>query len=577
MLSLTGTAIADGVTIGTVHRLIQDELTVQQMTLTSEKALQLETKRLHQARQSAAEQLRQQQQRTSNPAADEVLGMHLQMLLDPELLDNTIATISSGKCNAEWALIQVQTKLLDQLNISEDDYLRARTDDIEHVIRLLHQQLQSDNTNLADHLPTKLHDIIVVAADPSPAELVLIKQRGASGLVTEQGSAYSHTAILARGLNLPTVLAVPQALSILREHEMLILDGHHGALFAEPDEAMQRHYQQKTIAYQQHLSKQKTLGQVACQTQDGTAIQLLANIEHAGDIKNALDAGATGIGLLRSELLFLQEQPGLVDDEQLQYECYTRLAKLMHQDGKALPLTVRTLDVGSDKPLPQSSEKIDWYLNAEPNPALGLRGIRFSLRYPQWFKIQLRALLRASQHGHIRILLPMISMREEILSVRRLIHKCSMDLKAEQYSELQADAIELGAMIETPAAALAIRELLPLVDFIAIGSNDLVQYTLAIDRKNDNISRWYAPQHPAIVSLLTSIISAAHQHKKPVSVCGELASAPDYIPLLLGMGLREFSVHPGCLLNVKQQLHTLDQAVCRDRITELLADSASQP
>ncbi len=570
MLSLTGTAVADGVTIGTVHRLIQDELSVPQMTLTSDNALDLEVERLQLARQGAVEQLREQQQRIANPTADEVLDMHRQMLLDPEFLEFTVSTIRTDKCNAEWALVQVQTRLLEQLNVAEDEYLRARTDDIEHVIRLLHRQLQHDDSNLEDRLPTRLQDIIVVAADPSPAELVMIKQRGASGLVTEQGSAYSHTAILARGLGLPTVLAVPNALSLLKEDELLILDGHHGALFAQPDETMQRHYQQKTAAYLQHLEKQQQLHQQACQTLDGTPIRLLANIEYVGDVEKALQAGAAGVGLLRSELLFLQEKPGFMDDEQMQYECYTRLATALHHNAHPLPLTVRTLDVGSDKPLPQPAGNIDWYLDAEPNPALGLRGIRFSLRYPRWLKIQLRALLRASRHGHIRILLPMISMRDEIINVRRLIYECTTELNAEYASEVKPDTVELGIMIETPAAALIMQDLLPLVDFIAVGSNDLVQYTLAIDRKNDNISRWYAPQHPAVVSLLYNIIATANQLEAPVSVCGELASDPEYIPLLLGMGLREFSVHPGHLLNIKQQLQSLDSGECRERINALL-------
>ncbi len=570
MLSLTGTAIADGVTIGKVHRLIQDELSVPHMTLTSETAQKQEIQRLENARQAAAQQLDQHRQRSDNPAAHEVLAMHRQMLLDPDLLASTSAVIQRENCNAEWALVQVQTHLLEQLNAAEDDYLRARSDDIEHVIRLLHEQLQSSATNLEDRLPTRLQDIIVVVADPSPAELVLIKQRGASGMVTERGSAYSHTAILARGLNLPTVLAVPEALAMLQEDELLILDGHHGALFAEPDEAMQRHYQQKTAAYQSHLENQQALAKTTCITRDGVKIRLLANIEQAADIELALEAGADGIGLLRTELLFLQHHAGLMDDEQQQYECYASMARALRRQDKALPLTVRTLDVGSDKPLPQTEADIEWPFKDEPNPALGLRGIRFSLRYPQWLKIQLRALLRASRHGRIRILLPMISMREELANVRRLLHECSMELQLETETDLSINDLELGAMIETPAAALAIHDLLPLVDFIAIGSNDLVQYTLAIDRKNDNIARWYQPRHPAVVNLLSSVISTAQQQNISVSVCGELASDPDYVPLLLGMGLREFSVHPGRLLNIKQKLCSLNAVTCTDEVKALL-------
>lgn len=570
MLSLTGTAIADGVTIGTVHRLIPDELTVQQMTLTSERALEKEVNRLKQARDNAAEQLLQQRQHTDNQAAREVLGIHRQMLLDEDLLNDTVTTIRNENCNAEWALVKVRTSLVEQLNTSEDDYLRARIDDIEHVVRLLHLQLQNSNTDLADHLPTVLENVIVVAADPSPAELVLIKQRGASGLVTERGSAYSHTAILARGMNLPAVLAVPEALAMLNENELLVLDGHHGALFAEPDEAMQAHYQHKAAAYHEHLQKQQALRQTACQTQDGVDIRLLANIEQTEDITAILDAGAAGVGLLRTELLFLQQAPGVIDNEQQQYECYTEIAKALQRNNKSLPLTIRTLDIGSDKPLPRGAGDIKWQFPQEANPALGLRGIRFSLRYPHWFKIQLRALLRASRHGQIRILLPMISMREELLNARRLLHECVMELQSEKQSDLTPNSVELGAMIETPAAALALRDILPLVDFIAIGSNDLVQYTLAIDRKNDNIARWYEPRHPAIVSLLTSIITTARQQKISVSVCGELASDPDYVPLLLGMGLREFSVHPGRILSVKQKLCSLDAASSTDEVKALL-------
>lgn len=570
MLSLTGTAIADGVTIGHVHRLIPDELTVPQMTLTSDEALEREVERLREAREIAAQELRDQRRDADNSAAREVLAMHRQMLLDPTLLDDTIDVIRRENCNAEWALVQVQTGLVEQLNNAEDDYLRARTDDIEHVIRLLHLQLQSSDTDLADRLPTTLENIIVVAADPSPAQMVLIKQRGASGLVTERGSAYSHTAILARGMNLPTVLAVPEALTMLREHELLVLDGHHGALFAEPDEAMQQHYRQKTSAYQDHLKKQEALRETDCRTRDGIAIRLMANIEQSADIQTTLDSGADGVGLLRTELLFLQQPAGLIDNEQQQYECYAQMADALRRHDKPLPLTVRTLDVGSDKPLPQSTENTEWQLQSEPNPALGLRGIRFSLRYPASLKIQLRALLRASRHGQIRILLPMISMREELLSVRRLLQECLLELQAEKRSGLSPGAVKIGAMIETPAAALALQDLLSLVDFIAIGSNDLVQYTLAIDRKNDNINRWYAPRHPAVVSLLASIITTARQSKMPVSVCGELASDPEYVPLLLGMGLREFSVHPGRLLNIKQTICSLDAAECTEQVKALL-------
>ncbi len=466
------------------------------------------------------------------------LNLH-QMILD----DSSMSTvprelIRSRHCNAEWALVQQMDMLVGQFEEIEDQYLRERKNDVMQVVERVLMALIGH----PGHAPAMRSDekeLVVVAHDLSPADMILFKQHQFAGFVTDLGGVTSHTAILARSLNIPAIVGLHHARQLIREDELIIVDGVEGVLIVNPDKQVLTEYQLKKRQLDLEQQKLKRLRTTPAATLDGAAIELHANIELPQDMDKVLESGATGIGLFRSEFLFLNRSDLPGEDEQ--FEAYREVASAMNGQ----PVTIRTLDLGADK----TAHGVEM---SGPNPALGLRAIRLCLAEPQMFLAQLRAILRASHYGKIKLLVPMLAHVHEIDQSLKMIAqaKAMLDEQGVPYDR----AIPVGGMIEVPAAALSIGMFARRLDFLSIGTNDLIQYTLAIDRTDDTVSHLYDPLHPAVLHLVAHTIRSAHKAGVPVAVCGEMAGDVHLTRLLLGFGLRQFSMHPAQLPAIKQQI-----------------------
>ncbi|MGV8712281.1 MAG: phosphoenolpyruvate--protein phosphotransferase [Nitrosomonas sp.] len=466
------------------------------------------------------------------------LDLHLMILDDPMLSEATRTTIAQTLCNAEWALTQQMQELLAQFEQIEDAYLRERKADVVQVVeRVLKAML-----GYPRHLPvaTKLTgDSILVAHDLSPADVMQYKQHQFTAFLTDLGSQTSHTAIVARSLNIPSVVALHYAHQLILENDVLIVDGTHGIIIVNPDKYVLDEYRLRQEQLELERQKLKRLRSIAAVTLDGTPVDLYANIELPEDIERVKESGATGIGLFRSEFLFLNRDDLPGEDEQ--FEAYRTVAVKMHKQ----PVTIRTFDLGADKSLRGA-------VQVAANPALGLRAIRLSLTEPRMFHIQLRAILRASTFGDVRILIPMLSNVNEIEQTLNHIEYAKQTLRDDN---IRFDEhIRIGGMIEIPAAALSLDTFMRKLDFLSIGTNDLIQYTLAVDRIDDTVAHLYDPFHPAILWLISHIIQSANRAKIPVSLCGEMAGDKQFTRLLLGIGLQQFSMYPAQLLTVKNQI-----------------------
>ncbi|HTQ73998.1 MAG TPA: phosphoenolpyruvate--protein phosphotransferase [Burkholderiales bacterium] len=474
-----------------------------------------------------------------------ILSLHAALLNDSNLSAVPRESIRTRRCNAEWALAQQLEYLVAQFEEMEDPYLRERKQDIVQVVeRVLAAML---GTGHAPAAPSHEEDLIVVAHDLSPADMILFKQHRYAGFVTDLGGVTSHTAILARSLALPAIVGLHHARGMIREGEMMIVDGREGVLIVNPGEAVLAEYRERARRLETERDKLKRLRSSRSATLDGVAVELHANIELPQDVKEAAAAGATGIGLFRSEFLFLNRDDLPSEDEQ--FEAYRSVAEAMH----GRPVTIRTLDLGADKSINGSDR-------GGPNPALGLRAIRFCLAEPQMFLTQLRAILRASRHGKIRLLVPMLAHAHEVEQTLAAVRQAREMLDDQKIAYDRR--IEIGGMIEVPAAALSLPYFLKKLDFLSIGTNDLIQYTLAIDRTDDTVAHLYDPLHPAVLQLVAQTIRGAKKAKTPVAVCGEMAGDAAMTRLLLGFGLREFSMHPAQLLAIKHE-------VLRTRISEV--------
>ncbi len=466
------------------------------------------------------------------------INLHLMILNDSTLSVAPRRIIETENCNAEWAL-KVQTDaLLAQFDQIEDDYLRERKADVIQVAERVMKALSGQPGYVPPPQLETGQNLILVAHDLSPADVVQFKRHQFTSFITDLGGTTSHTAVVARSLAIPSIVALHRARHMIRENELIIVDGTQGVVIVDPDEQVLTEYQLRQQQFDIGRQKLRRIRDRRAVTLDGVQVELQANIELPADVAEALDNGATGIGLFRSEFLFLN-RPDLPDEDE-QFEAYRNVAEEM--DG--LPVTIRTYDLGADKSDDQEQERVT------TNPALGLRAIRLCLTEPQRFLTQLRALLRASQHGKINILIPMLSTANEIDQSLALINRAkqSLDDEGTPYDR----AIKVGGMIEVPAAALALGMFIPKLDFLSIGTNDLIQYTLAIDRTDDTVAHLYDPLHPAILSLIASIIKTADKAKVPVALCGEMAGDTALTRLLLAFGLRQYSMHIAHLLDVKQ-------------------------
>jgi len=483
------------------------------------------------------------------------LDVHWMILTDPTLSEAPKRMIAEQLCNAEWALTQQMNVLVEQFDSIEDPYLRERKADVVQVVERVLKVLLGK----AQRRPASAEDeTILVAHDLSPADVIQFKSHHFAAFLTDLGGASSHTAIVARSLNVPAVVATHNARGLIREHELLIVDGAKNVVIVNPDRSVLAEYRLKQGELELARKKLKRLKTTRAATIDGLDIELFANIELPDDLDQALDNGAGGIGLFRSEFLFLNRQGLPSEDEQ--FEAYRQVAAGMR--GK--PVVIRTFDLGADK----SKEGLDGLVRVAPNPALGLRAVRFCLAEPRLFLTQLRAILRASHYGNIRILLPMLASIAEIDQTLVLLAQAKGSLL--ERGVPFNPSIEVGGMIEIPAAVLTIEPFARRLDFLSIGTNDLIQYTLAVDRADEAVSHLYDPLHPAVLKLIALAIATANKVGVPIAVCGEMAGEARLTRLLLGMGLRNFSMHPAHLLAVKQRVLMTDVGEIRPLVRRLL-------
>jgi phosphoenolpyruvate-protein phosphotransferase (PTS system enzyme I) len=466
------------------------------------------------------------------------VDLHGMILEDPMLTVAVRELIQSQHCNAEWALKLQMEALIEQFDNIDDAYLRERKVDVRQVVERVLKALMGQPAHIPVQ-PTREASSILVAHDLSPADMILFKQHDFAGFITDLGGATSHTAILARSIAIPSVVALHMARELIQENDMLILDGTQGVVIVDPDRTVLSEYKLRQQQWDLERQKLKRLRTTKTTTVDGTPVELFANIELPSDVDEVRESGATGIGLFRSEFLFLNRRELPTEDEQ--FEAYRSVAEKMR--GK--PVTIRTLDLGADK-------NLAGHHPVAQNPALGLRAIRYCLAEPQMFMTQLRAILRASHYGRVCILLPMISTLSEVNQALAMIEEAKERLRTEGVPFW--DKIPIGAMVETPAAALSLQTFAYKLNFLSIGSNDLIQYTLAIDRADDAVAHLYNPLHPAVLMLMAHTVRVSDKTGIPVGVCGEIAGEEQLTRVLLGLGIRHLSMHPARLLPVKQRV-----------------------
>ncbi len=540
--TLHGIPVSSGIAIGRAHLVSHTSLEVAHYVL-PKRLVQEEVARFDTALAATRKELTALRANRPQQAAaefDAFLELHLMILDDDHISRAPREMIEREQCNAEWALKVQMDDLAAHFEAFEDAYLRERKTDVMQVVERVLKAL----TGQAGHAPPVTHhdvSTILVAHDVSPADLIQLKPQQFSAILTDLGGATSHTAIIARGLNTPCVVGLHHARELLRENDMLIVDGAQGVIIVNPDRHILAEYKLRQNQYEQDRQKLKLLRTMRADTLDGTPIELHANIELPHDLAEVKENGATGIGLFRSEFLFLNRDE--LPDEDEQFEAYRTVAEGM----KGLPVTIRTFDLGADKQLKDAKR-------VASNPALGLRAIRLCLAEPQLFRTQLRALLRASHYGNVKILVPMLSGAAEINMTLQFVAaaKQGLDREGIPYNR----EVPIGGMIEIPAAALALNVFTRKLDFLSIGTNDLIQYTLAIDRTDEEVAHLYDPLHPAVLLLLAHVINGANKAGIPVSVCGEMAGDLAYTRLLLGLGLRQFSMNPAQLLGAKQRVLT---------------------
>jgi len=467
------------------------------------------------------------------------INLHLMILNDSTLSVAPRKIIEDEQCNAEWALKVQMDGLLAQFDTIENAYLRERKADVIQVVQRVLKALSGQPGYLPPPPADAEHNLILVAHDLSPADVVQFKQHQFASFITDLGGTTSHTAVVARSLNIPSIVALHRARQLIRENELLIVDGTQGVVIVSPDQQALAEYQLRQHQFDIERQKLRRLKDTRATTLDGIAVELHANIELPDDVAQARENGATGIGLFRSEFLFLNRN-GLPDEDE-QFEAYRRAA----QEMGGMPVTIRTYDLGADK-------QTDDAQRITTNPALGLRAIRLCLTEPQRFLIQLRAMLRASHYGNINIMIPMLTNASETDQALQLLARAKHSLDEENIP-YDRD-IRVGGMIEVPAAALALGIFTKKLDFLSVGTNDLIQYTLAIDRTDDTVAHLYDPLHPAVLALLANIFKIADRDGVPVALCGEMAGDVSLTRLLLGLGLRRYSMHSANLPDVKQRI-----------------------
>ncbi|HEY8049793.1 MAG TPA: phosphoenolpyruvate--protein phosphotransferase [Ramlibacter sp.] len=561
--SVHGLAVSRGIAIGRAVLMASSRVDVAHYFIEAEQVA-AEIERVRGGRNAVVDEIHRLQQSITQMGPKEaphelsaLLDVHLMLLQDEELISGVKHWITDRLYNAEWALTTQLEVLSRQFDEMEDDYLRQRKADLEQVAERILRYMKGTPSPVAppaarrktpqDLLLDDSMDVplVLIAHDLSPADMLQFKQSVFAGFVTDVGGRDSHTAIIARSMDIPAVVGARSASQLVRQDDWVIIDGDAGVMIVDPSPIILAEYGFKQRQGELERGRLQRLRHTPAVTLDGEKVELLANIELPEDAPGALKAGAVGVGLFRSEFLFMGRR-GEFPDEDEQYEAYVRAVKGM----EGLPVTIRTIDVGADKPLDDTMRDA-----AHLNPALGLRAIRWSLAEPEVFLPQLRAILRAAAHGQVNMLIPMLAHASEIRQTLSLIDfaKAELDNRGVAYGP-----VKLGAMIEIPAAALTLKMFLKHFDFLSLGTNDLIQYTLAIDRADESVAHLYDPLHPAVLRLVAETIAECNRQGKGVSVCGEMAGDTAMTRLLLGLGLRSFSMHPARILAVKQEILRAD-------------------
>jgi phosphoenolpyruvate-protein phosphotransferase (PTS system enzyme I) len=542
--SVHGIGVSSGIAIGHAHLVSNALLEVVHYQL-PEALIDEEIARFDDAIKTVKKELSAIRNKLAKNAPAEIsafINTHLMMLEDKSLSEIPKGIIRKEQCNAEWAIKQQMDDIVEQFDAIEDEYLRERKQDVIQVVERVIKVLLGHPNQAPNQARAKQQEsaIILVAHDISPADAIQFKQHHFAAFVTDVGGVTSHTAILARSLNIPSIVALQRARDLIDDGELIIVDGSLGVVIVNPSKEILAEYKLRQEQWQIEQQKLKRIKSTKAVTICGTAIEIQANIEVPEDVIAVKASGATGIGLYRTEFLFMNKRE--MPDEEEQYLAYKQVAEAM----KGMPVTIRTLDLGADKQMNPDS------VSDCANPALGLRAVRLCLSEPAIFHTQLRALLRASHFGHIKILIPMLSTLAELRQTKLLLERAKISLRKQ---DIPFDEnIQLGGMIEVPAAAINAEAFAKELDFMSIGTNDLIQYTLAIDRTDDAVAHLYNALHPSVLKLISITIKAGAKLGKPVAVCGEMAGDAKLTKLLIGMGLRQLSMHPSNVLSVKQQV-----------------------
>ncbi len=540
--TMHGIGVSGGIAIGHAHLFAGMSAEVDHYEITGLEVIR-EQRRYDRAVKEVRDELSELSDSVRHGPSAELapfVNVHRLLLDDAAFSEAPRDIIREQHCNAEWALRAQLDELLAQFGDIQDPYLKEREDDVRQVAERILGALAGTQRRIAIK-PVREDASILVARDLSPADVILFRQHPFAAFVTDLGGATSHTAIIARSMNIPAIVALHHSRSFIHEDELIIIDGTQGVVIVNPDRSVLAEYRLKQNQARLERDKLKRLKSAPAATLDGTPVQLYANIELPSDVESVKASGATGVGLFRSEFLFMNRRD--LPDEDEQYEAYREVVEGL----KGLPVTIRTLDLGADKTVEGQQDH-----DPVTNPALGLRAIRYCLAEPQVFNTQLRAILRASRHGKVLILIPMLTTWNELSQALAAVKQAKEQLRDEGVKF--DDYVPVGGMIEVPAAAIALPMFIRKLDFLSIGTNDLIQYTLAIDRADDKVAHLYDPLHPAVLALIAGVIRTAQQHEKPVAVCGEMAGDVELTRMLLGFGLRHFSMHPAHLLGVKQRV-----------------------
>jgi phosphotransferase system enzyme I (PtsI) len=553
-LRLSGIAASPGIAIAKAYLLQSDQWQVEKIIIADADA---ELIRFDQAIAKTEQDLQKLKIKTAaelGEAKSEIFDAHLSILKDPELIDSIKDKISDEKTNAESALEEVSQMFIGMLEEMDDERLSARAADLRDISKRILKHLINKGDESSQ---VYFEEVIIVANDLTPSDTAELDLRYVKGFITDIGSRTSHSSILARSMEIPAVVGAADVSKTIQPDMLLILDGFTGELIVDPSEEVLAQYRQKKLEHAEEKAESAKFTNLTTVTKDGFELELAANIGRVEDVQGALENGAEAVGLFRTEFLFMDRKT--MPSEEEQFKIYKYVLEKMHPK----PVIIRTLDIGGDKQLPYLK------LAEEMNPFLGVRAIRLCLDQPELFRTQLRALLRASEYGHLKIMFPMIAILSELRQAKKMLNEEKAALL--ENGVAVSDHIELGIMIEIPAAAIMADQFAKEIDFFSIGTNDLIQYTMAADRMNERVSYLYQPYHPSILRLIHMVVKAANQEGKWVGMCGEMAADPIAVPILLGMGLKELSMSAASIPSTRALLSKINRSDCSQVIADILS------